>query len=429
MVSTSQILSRRTPRMERDGPVSHVDQTRSWSSSIAAVDDPYTRLPPPQNRPSIGPPVEERRVDGDRYTQFAPASEWLRDKEKESNQLRRTPNNSGPPTLARNSTRDHLSDVNREHVLYDPARPDLPTRVRVTRRTTFDNCSYDGKRAAFAHEKMEQQMRARQRDADAELEAAEAAEANELLELRSMGIRGVMARADTGAAATRSPIVTRSVSRAASAASGAPPATPTPDASSESSATGAGATWGVSPPQAAEGASRWDVARVAYRPTPTIDGKPIDLNLAWITAPLKRHAEGARRDRVDTDRTRQWCTRSADAPTDPSPTPLCLARARVRRRLLATLTLGVGACRWQASSPSRRPSRLSRRRRRAASPATASARALRRGTWAIRRRRPPHAAPRPSVRQAECVGRLAMRAATKGVSRGLAEPQGVSGAC
>eukprot|EP00325_Prymnesiales_sp_UTEX-LB-985_P027774 CAMPEP_0174722406 /NCGR_PEP_ID=MMETSP1094-20130205/38375_1 /TAXON_ID=156173 /ORGANISM="Chrysochromulina brevifilum, Strain UTEX LB 985" /LENGTH=212 /DNA_ID=CAMNT_0015923257 /DNA_START=17 /DNA_END=655 /DNA_ORIENTATION=- len=124
--------------------------------------------------------VNERRVDGDKVTELWPARDWVT--RPDANQLVPDEKNLQPPTLPRHAARDHLHDRNREQTLFDPANPGLTTYVRVTRRrmpTEFE----------------EQQARERNRAAvqqHMDREAAEAAEANELLELRSMGIRSVI---------------------------------------------------------------------------------------------------------------------------------------------------------------------------------------------------------------------------------------------
>ena len=122
----------------------------------------------------------ERRVDGDRVTELIPTSEWLAHKGK--NGMLGDPEKTVPPRLPRYAERDHLHDVTREHAVFDPANPGLTTYVRVTRRINKDR----------AAEEALQAERMRQREADLEAEARDAAEKNELLELRSLGIRAAM---------------------------------------------------------------------------------------------------------------------------------------------------------------------------------------------------------------------------------------------
>ena len=197
------------------------------------------------------------------------AEEWLA--RSDANALK--PRQDGPPHLPRRSARDHLSERNREHALYDPANPSVRTRVRVTQRTSFDDCSLAGRRRMIAHERDDTEARQRALRAEADAEVVAAAEANELLELRSMGIRSVQAGSTRQAASSSSPAVTRSAQakKAAARSSERPsPSTPPVD------------TWGSdngsAPPLAAgQATAGWQVARRNYRPPPMIDGKPMDL--------------------------------------------------------------------------------------------------------------------------------------------------------
>jgi len=163
--------------------------------------------------------TNERYVDGDRVTEIYPAREWLaRD---DANPL--VQRKAAPPALPRHSSRDHLSDRNRVHSLFDPAQPQVTTVVRVTRRQTMDGCSQEQRTSALARDQQAAKMREVLKMQQAERLAAEAAEANELLELYSMGIRGVLAGTDATSqpgdkAKARSPIVTRA--RAADRAEG-----------------------------------------------------------------------------------------------------------------------------------------------------------------------------------------------------------------
>mmetsp|Transcript_8174 Transcript_8174/g.21374 ORF Transcript_8174/g.21374 Transcript_8174/m.21374 type:complete len:237 (-) Transcript_8174:472-1182(-) len=117
----------------------------------------------------------ERRVDGERVTELVPAHDWM--KRSDANQLK--PTKAGPPALPRHAARDHLHDRNRERALYDPASPGVETYVRATRRRLpTEAAEQEARNAHFA----------RQRNLALQQER-EAAEANELLELRSMGIR------------------------------------------------------------------------------------------------------------------------------------------------------------------------------------------------------------------------------------------------
>jgi len=140
--------------------------------------------------------TNERRTDGDRTTEMISAAEWL--KRADANPLVLEGSDRyhrGPPKLPRHSTRDHMSDRNRDQVLFDPARPEIHTTLYVTRRQTMDGNSWRQRTDALAKDQQHEKMRRVLMMQQAERAASDAAEANELLELRSMGIRGEMARA------------------------------------------------------------------------------------------------------------------------------------------------------------------------------------------------------------------------------------------
>ena len=264
------------------------DQTRSWSTRIARTQDPYVERPLAQGRPIIGNPVEERRTDGDRHCGLVPAKEWLA--RPDHNDLRPWPRQGGPPQLPRHSQRDHLSDNHRNHALFDTARPDLPARVRVTQRTGLDDPSLQGRRRAMAQERVQQEERRRFIESAAQKERLEAAEANELLELRSLGIRAVLAKAEaTGfKSAYYTPDASNKGGYAGSSSMRAKAPTPPPPSAPPPAAAFA----------AAPASDRWGAPApaVARKPStaPKIDGKPIDLDLSWISRPLERKAGGFR---------------------------------------------------------------------------------------------------------------------------------------
>ena len=122
----------------------------------------------------------ERRVDGDRVTELVPTAEWLAQKAK--NGMVADPDGVTPPRLPRYAERDHLHDVTRENAVFDPANPGLTTYVRVTRRINKDR--------AKEEELMAQRLEMRK--ADVEAEEKDQKEKNEILELRSLGIRAAM---------------------------------------------------------------------------------------------------------------------------------------------------------------------------------------------------------------------------------------------
>jgi hypothetical protein len=129
---------------------------------------------------SLNLPVE-RRVDGDRVTELWPARDWQN--RKDANQFQHDQRGIYPPALPRHAPRDHLHDRNREHCLLDPANPGVDQYVRVTRRR-MPTVNQETE----AMKQNQARLRTWQRRED-----MEASEANELLELRSMGIRSTMA--------------------------------------------------------------------------------------------------------------------------------------------------------------------------------------------------------------------------------------------
>ena len=143
----------------------------------------------------------ERRLDGDRVTEMVPAREWLAGRSRYQqnlagvNPLTKDPRNHAPPALPRPQQRDHLHDRNREYALFDTANPGLATYVRVTRRRCGDET-----------ERSVANARTMQRKKEIAREMIEAADANELLELRHKGIQAAMGRLEE---ATRNAIACR----------------------------------------------------------------------------------------------------------------------------------------------------------------------------------------------------------------------------
>jgi len=173
----------------------------------------YSNLPTAEEELRKLVVTNERYVDGDRTTEIYPASEWMH--RADANPL--VQQSAAPPKLPRHSARDHLSDRNRTHSLYDPAQPQVTTVVRVTRRQTMDGCDAESRRNAMIKDQQATTMRDIMRQQQAQQIAAEAAEANELLELYSMGIRGVLNGTDATSqpgdkAKANHPMVTRSQS-------------------------------------------------------------------------------------------------------------------------------------------------------------------------------------------------------------------------
>jgi len=128
----------------------------------------------------------ERRVDGERVTEMLPAREWLARQDK--NQLQADEKAQVPPMLPRYSSRDHLHDRNRELCVFDPASPGTMQYIRVTRRRNDD-------RGAEASQFLQRKDRLLQQQVVEEMESERA---NELLELRSQGIRTLLAARSRG---------------------------------------------------------------------------------------------------------------------------------------------------------------------------------------------------------------------------------------
>lgn len=126
----------------------------------------------------------ERRVDGERVTEMLAADEWL--SRPEANKLKEVAD--GPPQLPRYAPRDHLHDRNREMARFDPANAGMQTYVRATRRRLP---------SPESEQKQREALYARQRDLALQ-QQREAEEANELMELRSMGIRTMFDARKTG---------------------------------------------------------------------------------------------------------------------------------------------------------------------------------------------------------------------------------------
>jgi len=122
----------------------------------------------------------ERRCDGDRITELVPAQEWLAKQDK--NSILYDPDAVSPPRLPRHLQRDHLKDNLRDNSEMDPANPGFTQYVRVTRRINIDR---------YQEDKLFQE-RKRLQALSLEAEKKEQAEKNELLELRSLGLRTAM---------------------------------------------------------------------------------------------------------------------------------------------------------------------------------------------------------------------------------------------
>lgn len=233
----------------------------------------YSNLPTAEEELRKLSVTNERYVDGDRATEILPASEWL--SRADANPL--VQRSDAPPKLPRHSARDHLSDRNRVHALFDPAQPQLTTVVRVTRRQTMDGCSADERRDALIKDQQAAKMREVLKRQQAERVAAEAAEANELLELYSMGIRGVLAGTEAHSqpgdkGKPRSPVVTRSQT---AAERDEPRVAPSPAAAvaAQREAVARAAARGVRPAEPAP----------APAPPPVPMGGADDDDLSWVS--------------------------------------------------------------------------------------------------------------------------------------------------
>lgn len=143
---------------------------------------PRSIVPPPPSAGAWNVGPCERRVDGDRVTEYVLANDWLSGTHKGERGSSLNPmvvTSEKPPVLPQYMSRDHLHDRNREFVgEFDPARPGLQTYVRVTRRRAPPEIE-----AQLARERLERAA------IDEQMRELELAERNELLELRSMGVR------------------------------------------------------------------------------------------------------------------------------------------------------------------------------------------------------------------------------------------------
>jgi len=130
----------------------------------------------------------ERRTDGDRITELIPVTEWLND--KTANQLIRRPGDAeilpNMLQLPRTKYRDHMHDRNREHSAIDTANPGITTYVRVSRRVSQE------KGESTVEEEKLLRRRKELRDEALQQELKLQIEKNEILELRSLGIRTAM---------------------------------------------------------------------------------------------------------------------------------------------------------------------------------------------------------------------------------------------
>jgi len=115
-------------------------------------------------------------------TELVPAVEWLAQPKK--NEIVFDPEGVIPPRLPRHKERDHLKDNLRDNSKQDPANPAVTQYVRVTRRNNLDRYQED---KLFEERK---KIREQQLVQEAKIQA----EKNELLELRSLGLRSAMRR-------------------------------------------------------------------------------------------------------------------------------------------------------------------------------------------------------------------------------------------
>lgn len=130
----------------------------------------------------------ERRTDGDRITELIPVTEWLND--KTANQLIRRPGDAeilpNMLQLPRTKHRDHMHDRNREHSAIDTANPGITTYVRVSRRVSQEKGESTVEEDKLLRRRKELRDEALQQELKLQIEK------NEILELRSLGIRTAM---------------------------------------------------------------------------------------------------------------------------------------------------------------------------------------------------------------------------------------------
>ena len=96
----------------------------------------YSNLPTTEQAMRALSVEHERFVDGDRVTELVPAVEWLQRDDANSLVLQK----GGPPRLPRHSARDHLSDRNRKHALFNGSRPEVTATVRGERSCARSPC-------------------------------------------------------------------------------------------------------------------------------------------------------------------------------------------------------------------------------------------------------------------------------------------------
>jgi len=115
-------------------------------------------------------------------------TEWLND--KTANQLIRRPGDAeilpNMLQLPRTKYRDHMHDRNREHSAIDTANPGITTYVRVSRRVSQEKGESTVEEDKLLRRRKELRDEALQQELKLQIEK------NEILELRSLGIRTAM---------------------------------------------------------------------------------------------------------------------------------------------------------------------------------------------------------------------------------------------
>jgi len=123
-----------------------------------------------------------------RAYRLIPVTEWLND--KTANQLIRRPGDAeilpNMLQLPRTKYRDHMHDRNREHSAIDTANPGITTYVRVSRRVSQEKGESTVEEDKLLRRRKELRDEALQQELKLQIEK------NEILELRSLGIRTAM---------------------------------------------------------------------------------------------------------------------------------------------------------------------------------------------------------------------------------------------
>ena len=129
-------------------------------------------------------PPCDRRIDGSKVTEFVPAAQWFDQQANSSayNHFKRDNKGHYPPSLPRGMSRDHITEMHRKFIAVDNGMHGKDKYVQVTRRRMASpEQEAAARRCATEQLRLHEQRMAR-----------DAAEARELMELRSLGIRAIV---------------------------------------------------------------------------------------------------------------------------------------------------------------------------------------------------------------------------------------------